>query len=71
MEEVIPKLVTEQTNNLLIMFSSEEEIHKAIFSLNRDNATGPNGFDLIFYQTFWKLIKEDVVRATMQFFSKA
>lgn len=51
-EEVIHKLVNDQTNNLLTMLPSKEKTHKATFSLNKDNVPGPDGFGPILYQTY-------------------
>lgn len=67
-EEVIPNLVIKQTNNILTMMPSEEEIYNAFFSLKRDSVAGPKGFGPIFYQTYWKTIKDDVIKASLQFF---
>lgn len=52
-EDVIPKLVTEQTNNLLTMLPTEQEIHSAISNLRRESDAGPDGFGPIFYQGSW------------------
>lgn len=69
MERVVPRLVNDQANNLLTMLPSQEEIHGAVFSLNADSARAPDGFGPIFFQNFWSIIKEDVIRAIMQFFT--
>lgn len=37
-----------------------EEIKSAVFQLGRDKAPGSDGFPLRFYQTFWKILKEDI-----------
>lgn len=38
-----------------------------VFCLKSDR--GPNGFCSLFFQTYWSIIKEDVIRSTMQFFT--
>ncbi|XP_058783502.1 uncharacterized protein LOC131658194 [Vicia villosa] len=43
-EDVILKLVSDQTNFLLTMLPTELEVHSAIFNLNKDSAAGPDGF---------------------------
>ncbi|KAI5440392.1 hypothetical protein KIW84_010039 [Lathyrus oleraceus] len=68
-ERVVPQLVNDQANNLLTMLPSQEEIHGAVFSLNGDSVRSPDGFGPISFQTFWSIIKEDVIIATMQFFT--
>lgn len=70
MEEVIPNLVTEQTNKLMTMLPSKGEIYNAIFGLKRDSVDSLYGLGPIFYQNYWKIIKEDVIRAIMQFFTE-
>lgn len=70
MEDVVPNLVTDQTNNLLTMFPSEMEIHGVVFNLRRDSIASPDGFGPILFQTFWSMIKEDVISATLQFFTE-
>jgi hypothetical protein len=38
------------------------------FFLNKDNAPCLDGFGALFYQTFWDVIKIDVLKAALQFF---
>ncbi|RVW24941.1 Retrovirus-related Pol polyprotein from transposon TNT 1-94 [Vitis vinifera] len=40
---------------------TEEEISKAIFQLDRDKASGPDGFIITGFQDCWDVIKEDLV----------
>jgi hypothetical protein len=68
-EEVIPNLISDQSNNMLTMLPSHEEIHNVVFSLNKDGAPGPNGFGAIFFQTYWSIVKEDVCVAVLEFFT--
>ena len=51
------------------MIPSHDEIHNAIFSLNKNSAPGPDGFGAVFYQSFWQIIKQDVLNAVLQFFT--
>ncbi|MCI16088.1 RNA-directed DNA polymerase (Reverse transcriptase), partial [Trifolium medium] len=46
-----------------------QEVHDAVFSMNKDGAPGPDGFGAVFYQTFWDIIANDVYKAVLQFFS--
>ena len=46
---------------------TEEEISKAIFQLDRDNALGPDGFTIAVFQNCWDVIKEDLVRVFAEF----
>ena len=48
---------------------TEEEIYKAIFQLDRDKASGPDGFTIAVFQDCWDVIKEDLVRVFAEFHS--
>lgn len=37
MEEVIPNLVSDNTNQMLTMLPTSQEIHRAVFALNKDS----------------------------------
>ena len=67
-DETIPHLISDFTNNLLTILPSVEEIKNAVFSLNKDSAPGPDGFGAFFFQTYWDIIKEDVIAAVLEFF---
>lgn len=43
-----------------------DEIKNDVFALSRDEAPGPDGFSMFFYQEFWKTIKDNL----FAFFSK-
>jgi len=68
-DEIIPSLVTENTNKLLTLLPSIDEIHNAVFSMNKDSAPGPDGFGAFFFQTYWSIIKEDVCNEVLEFFT--
>lgn len=53
----------------MTMLPSHQEIKAAIFALNKDSAPGPDGFGAFFFQTYWDIIKEDVVKAVLEFFT--
>ena len=48
---------------------NEEEIRKAEFSLALDKSPGPDGFPFSFYQRFWGVIKNDVLKLFQQFYN--
>ena len=47
----------------------EEEIFNVVFRLDRDKASGPNGFTIAVFQDCWEVIKEDLVRVFAEFHS--
>jgi hypothetical protein len=64
-DEVIPTLVTDADNDMLLRLPLRKEIKDAVFSLNGDGAPGPDGFSGHFYQTFWDVIGDDVVNSVV------
>ena len=64
----IPPLLQDHHNSLLKAIPSLEEIHQALFSLPGDKAPGPDGFPTFFFQIFWNVVKNDVVKAVQEFF---
>ncbi|RVX12865.1 LINE-1 retrotransposable element ORF2 protein [Vitis vinifera] len=46
---------------------TEEEIFKAIFQMDRDKASGPDGFTIAVFQDCWEVIKEDLVKVFAEF----
>ena len=48
---------------------TEEEIYKAIFQLDKNKTSSPDGFTIAVFQDFWDLIKEDLVRVFVEFHS--
>jgi hypothetical protein len=70
-EEVIPNLISEEVNTMLIMLPSHDEIKSAIFALNKDGAPGPDGFGAFFYQHYWDIVQVDVYNAVLEFFTSS
>lgn len=66
-EALSPK-VTPEMNQLLIAIPDKLEIQRAVFLIHSDKAPGPDGFSAGFYQTFWDVIGDDIVRDIREFF---
>ena len=66
--EVVPRMVKEDFNAVLNKEVEEEEIMKAVFELGALKAPGPDGFNGFFYQKYWEVVKESVVKAVQSFF---
>ncbi|MDV3200532.1 MAG: hypothetical protein Q8875_02740, partial [Pigeon pea little leaf phytoplasma] len=64
----IPSKISQRTNRILTRPIDEKEIRQVAFSINPYSAPGEDGFTAKFYQFFWKIIKEDVIRAMTSFF---
>ncbi|GAU35943.1 hypothetical protein TSUD_394910 [Trifolium subterraneum] len=70
-DDVIPKLVTDEVNDILTMLPSHEEIKAVVFALNKDSAPGPDGFGAFFFQHYWDIVKKDVFNAMLEFFTSS
>jgi len=58
--EDIPQ-VSALENELLTAEFTQDEVKTAIFQMEHNQAPGPDGFHLEFYQVFWNLIKDDLM----------
>jgi hypothetical protein len=54
--------VSQEENDLLSAPFTEEEIMEAIFSSYAEGAPGPDGLPFLFYQKFWDILKDDIVK---------
>jgi hypothetical protein len=53
--------VTRDENDRLDCRFTEEEIKEAVFGSYADGALGPDGLSFVFYQSFWDLVKMDLL----------
>ncbi|KAI5421141.1 hypothetical protein KIW84_044836 [Lathyrus oleraceus] len=67
--DAIPHLMDDYVNRTITLAPSPEEIKNVVFSLNKDNALAPDGFDGFFYQTYWDIILKYVCNVVLEFFS--
>ncbi|GJS48548.1 hypothetical protein Tco_0598669 [Tanacetum coccineum] len=47
---------------------SNQEVHKAIFCMGDNKASGPNGYSASFFKEAWDIISGDVIKAVKEFF---
>ncbi|RVW55438.1 Transposon TX1 uncharacterized 149 kDa protein [Vitis vinifera] len=59
--------ISEESASRLDSPFTKEEISKAIFQLDRDKASGPDGFTITVFKDCWDVIKEDLVRVFAEF----
>jgi len=57
----IPELITYEENSDLCKLPELDEVRKAIFNLNRDRASGPDGLTGRFYQSCWDIVGNDIL----------
>ncbi|CAA0810912.1 DNAse I-like superfamily protein, partial [Striga hermonthica] len=65
---LIPRSITTEMNNALLRPVEKEEVKSCLFSLNPDKSPGEDGMTAAFYQHFWLLIEDDIVKAVLSFF---
>jgi nicotinamide riboside kinase len=53
--------VSQEENDRLVQPFIEEEVQEAIFQMEHNKATCPDGFSGEFYQSCWDIIKEDLM----------
>jgi hypothetical protein len=53
--------VSPQENAILTSPYTEDEIRKDVFQMEHNKALGPDGFLAEFYQSFWDIIKHDLL----------
>ena len=67
MDELTRKVSLARNRNLTRPVT-ENEIKRAIFSIDPFSALGDDGFSAKFYQNYWGVVKEDVCSAIRSFF---
>jgi len=58
--KIIPKIIIEKPNQILLMPISLQEVEIATQQLKVGKAPGPDGFTSDFFHNFWDLIKEEL-----------
>ena len=64
LERIQPSVIEAMNEKLLRVFS-REEVEAAINHMKAISALGPNGMPLLFYQTFWNTVNDDVCSAVL------
>ncbi|XP_059295473.1 uncharacterized protein LOC132048806 [Lycium ferocissimum] len=64
----IPALISTEQNESLIALPSNEVVKLAVYGLNGDSTSGPDGFSVHFFQVCWHIIGEDVTKMARAFF---
>ncbi|XP_071713279.1 uncharacterized protein [Rutidosis leptorrhynchoides] len=64
-----PSLTHDKANKLESPFT-EDEIFEAVHDCGSSKAPGPDGFNMLFFKKFWKIIKSDLIAAIQWFWEK-
>ncbi|XP_023633512.1 uncharacterized protein LOC111829070 [Capsella rubella] len=65
----VPVSITEEINLSLTRDFSRDEVKRALFSLNPEKTPGPDGLTALFYQRFWDIVGDDLVKLAQDFHS--
>jgi hypothetical protein len=60
--------VSKEENDILTSIFTEQEVKAAIFQMEHNNAPGPNGFPIKFYQVSWEIIKIGLMALFHEFY---
>ncbi|XP_059277625.1 uncharacterized protein LOC132031709 [Lycium ferocissimum] len=69
--DIVPKLVTEEMNSMLIAIPTPQEVGQAIKNIDPDSSPGPDGFGAKFFQVCIDIILPEVHGAIKEFFEGA
>lgn len=59
--QCIPKLVAREDNYNLNRPVTEEELEEVIIEIHNGKAPGPDGFNVDFFKTCWRIVKHDIL----------
>lgn len=54
----------------MVELLDENEVHGVVFSLNKNSASGPDGFTGAFYKECWDIVGSDIIRLVRAFFCR-
>jgi len=61
-------MVSDADNHFLIQPSTLDEIHTALFSMDFNKTSGPDGFGASFFKTSWHTLKSHLFDSIAEFF---
>ncbi|XP_055962303.1 uncharacterized protein LOC130015686 [Mercurialis annua] len=62
-------LVNNEENLMLNSPVSDDEVRRAMFSIDMDKAPGPDGFGSAFFRKSWNIVGGDIIKAVKDFFT--
>lgn len=58
----IEEKISESKNDILLRRVSLDEVRSAVFGMHPDKTPGPDGLNSGFYQAFWDILSQDLVK---------
>lgn len=71
LSSIIPVVMSPSDNLSLEATPSLEEVRRVVFDMDRESATGPDGWEGEFFTTAWEIVGEDLHKAVVSFFCGA
>lgn len=65
----IPRIISTEENGYLTAIPYINKMREVVFNLSAHNATGPDDFNEIFFQTCWEIIKKSIATLIQAFFN--
>ncbi|VFQ96158.1 unnamed protein product [Cuscuta campestris] len=65
---LIPLILTSDDNLRICAIPSMDEVKQAVWELDGNSASGPDGFNGNFFKATWETIRQDVLTASQEFF---
>ena len=63
--DLVERLVTPDMNQQLLQPYTPEEIKRALFQMHPSKSPGPDGMSPFFFQKYWHIVGNNVVRAVL------
>lgn len=63
------RIVSEEQNENLLLPITIKEVKAVVFAMHPDKSPGLDGLNPVFFQTYWTIMRADVVRFCKNFFS--
>jgi hypothetical protein len=65
---LVPHSITTEENEELCRIPTPQEIKKALFDMPTLKAPGPDGFPVLFYEKYWDIVGNNVIKVVLNFF---
>ncbi|GKB66405.1 putative RNA-directed DNA polymerase, partial [Tanacetum coccineum] len=67
-ESLFTKKITSEQSNHMVRSVEDEEIKRAMFSIDNDSVPGPDGYSSKFFKASWSIVGPDVCKVVKDFF---
>ncbi|KAG8363065.1 hypothetical protein BUALT_BualtUnG0008000 [Buddleja alternifolia] len=64
-EDLIPNLVTNEDNEIILLIPSSFEIKQVIFAMSSNKTLSPNEMSSSFFKSYWSIVGDDVTKVSI------